>query len=856
MSGLSASMWTSVSGLLSHSKKMQVVGNNLANVSTIGFKAQRMDFNDYLYTSGASASGAVQMGAGTSVYALLGDFSQGSFESTNSFSDLAIDGKGFFGVRDPNSTAISYSRAGDFYFNEKGQFVNPQGYVVQGRPVDNTVRLTFNNGVTDMGTTTDVQSAYVGGGSPQDVLFESWNINAQRTTNVSTAGTGLLNDISNQDKSTSMTSPLTALFDSWNANAEPPLAGSAYAQSSSMKVYDEGGSTHDLTIYYDAVSLERNNSDGSVGYALEGLPAGCKVYEYLVTIPPEEDMRSYGGQGYDVNSESWAKEPTRFYNDPVTGETCKNAGVLASGILIFDSAGNLIDQTAYTFGATESPAANDQISGSPDDKSMWQPTKISNNGYPTFTANFTGQPLANSVSETMTSATGVTPYSQAEEYIIELNMGLKQIAQPAWENTEANSVLLDANGKPYFTSANNNVNSNLAMSDGSTVNGVELGTDSPLGYYYVSTDGAWAGQKVFGDAANAAACIYGDEYGYYTSATGGADRIYGHINVGGDKTIGVNANGKFFVTGDPNNNTQYEYTDGTLLLNKDGNGYYAVATTGGYTGAAEGDFVYGTFTDPAGGGNTDVAILHDAQGYYYIDQVGGNNDKVYLTNGLNTSGVTSFSSGNVKGVYEYAAATNDADNYIVKPQTFIEPVTGNDSNSLASLMTQLEQKPDGSWQATVNLNTNAATMTAAEKQDNAIVANKDTYVDQTAQDGYGSGRMSNMQFDENGVLYVTYNNGVTLPMWQLCIYDFENYQGLYREGGNLYSATSDSGNAMLGVAGDNGFGSLVAYSIEQSNVDMTTEFVQMIATQRGFQANSKGVTTTDTMLETVINMKR
>ena len=187
MSGLSASMWTSVSGLLSHSKKMQVVGNNIANVSTIGFKGQRMDFNDYLYTSGSSASGSVQMGAGASVYALLGDFSQGSFESTNSFSDLAIDGKGFFGVRDPNSRTINYSRAGDFYFNEKGQFVNPQGYVVQGRPVDNSVRLTFNNGVTDLGTTADIESAYVGGGSPQDVLFESWNINAQRTTSVSTA---------------------------------------------------------------------------------------------------------------------------------------------------------------------------------------------------------------------------------------------------------------------------------------------------------------------------------------------------------------------------------------------------------------------------------------------------------------------------------------------------------------------------------------------------------------------------------------------------------------------------------------------------------------------------------------------
>ena len=60
--GLSASMWTSVSGLLAHGNKMNVVGNNIANVSTIGFKSQRMDFNDYLYLSGGSASGPTQIG--------------------------------------------------------------------------------------------------------------------------------------------------------------------------------------------------------------------------------------------------------------------------------------------------------------------------------------------------------------------------------------------------------------------------------------------------------------------------------------------------------------------------------------------------------------------------------------------------------------------------------------------------------------------------------------------------------------------------------------------------------------------------------------------------------------------------
>ncbi len=95
-----------------------------------------------------------------------------------------------------------------------------------------------------------------------------------------------------------------------------------------------------------------------------------------------------------------------------------------------------------------------------------------------------------------------------------------------------------------------------------------------------------------------------------------------------------------------------------------------------------------------------------------------------------------------------------------------------------------------------------------------------------------------------------------MALYQISMYDFDNLQGLYREGNNLYSQTKESGTARQGVAGDSGFGSVKSYNIEQSNVDMSREFVQMIATQRGFQANSKTITTVDSMLETVIGMKR
>lgn len=213
MSGLSSSLWTGVSGLMTHSKKMNVVGNNLANVSTIGFKAQRMDFNDYLYLGGASASGPIQVGAGVGVYALLGDFSQGSFESTNTASDVAIDGNGFFGVRKPNSNAIFYTRAGDFYFNADRELQTPTGLKVQGWRMDNRVKTSVRTpGTPANADGVQSESSFIGQGAPRDIVLDSWNLVPQQTTSVKFT-MGLQNDPSPEGKS-----PIQ-MFQAWDANA-------------------------------------------------------------------------------------------------------------------------------------------------------------------------------------------------------------------------------------------------------------------------------------------------------------------------------------------------------------------------------------------------------------------------------------------------------------------------------------------------------------------------------------------------------------------------------------------------------------------------------------------------------------
>lgn len=124
------------------------------------------------------------------------------------------------------------------------------------------------------------------------------------------------------------------------------------------------------------------------------------------------------------------------------------------------------------------------------------------------------------------------------------------------------------------------------------------------------------------------------------------------------------------------------------------------------------------------------------------------------------------------------------------------------------------------------------------------------------QDGYAEGIMSHYNIGTDGMITASYSNGVNKDIWQIPLCRFTSNDGLYRAGNNLYQATQDVGNITLGVAGDENFGDIISYSLEISNVDIATELVNMIVTQRGFQSNTKVVTTTDEMLRKAMEIKR
>lgn len=240
---LSSALFSGISGLNTLGNSMTVIGDNIANVNTVGFKGSRVTFQDVLSQTVATTAGTAQVGRGTILADISSSFAQGSFESTNSTTDLAIGGQGFFVVRDPASVNNDYyTRAGEFRFDKDGNFVNPAGYIVRGWGLD-----------------ADTGEDY---GSITDITLQSFTSSPRETDHVTV--------IANLDSDA--TSLTAALETAWDGSAASPIGGAAYEYQTSLKVYDSLGSTHDITVYYD-------------------LQAGS-TWEYIVTCNPAEDVRA------------------------------------------------------------------------------------------------------------------------------------------------------------------------------------------------------------------------------------------------------------------------------------------------------------------------------------------------------------------------------------------------------------------------------------------------------------------------------------------------------------------------------------------------------------------------------------
>jgi flagellar hook protein FlgE len=123
------------------------------------------------------------------------------------------------------------------------------------------------------------------------------------------------------------------------------------------------------------------------------------------------------------------------------------------------------------------------------------------------------------------------------------------------------------------------------------------------------------------------------------------------------------------------------------------------------------------------------------------------------------------------------------------------------------------------------------------------------------QDGYTAGQFDGLNIDASGTVRANYTNGQTKALGKIMLANFANPNGLKQVGNSNYVANSISGDAVLGQAGSDGFGSIQSGALERSNVDITEELVNLITAQRNFQANSKAIETETTLTQTIIQIR-
>jgi len=124
------------------------------------------------------------------------------------------------------------------------------------------------------------------------------------------------------------------------------------------------------------------------------------------------------------------------------------------------------------------------------------------------------------------------------------------------------------------------------------------------------------------------------------------------------------------------------------------------------------------------------------------------------------------------------------------------------------------------------------------------------------QDGYTNGTLQSFTIDSTGTIVGGFTNGITQVLGQLQLADFNNPEGLNRVGDNAYQTTANSGTAILGYAGEGSVSSIASGALEMSNVDLAQEFTDMIIAQRGFQANGRVISTTDQLMQDLVNLKQ
>ncbi|ECC0295573.1 flagellar hook protein FlgE [Campylobacter coli] len=849
------SLWSGVSGLQAHQVAMDVEGNNISNVNTTGFKYSRADFGTMFSqtvkiatapTDGRGGSNPLQIGLGVSVSSTTRIHSQGSVQTTDKNTDVAIDGDGFFMVSDDGGLTRYLTRSGDFKLDAYGNFVNNAGFVVQGW------NINWDDQTIDSSR------------SPQNIFIDpGMHIPAAKSTEVAIKAN--LNSGLNIGTSSRNLYALDSVH-GWNNKTQRPEdendTGTTQFYTTSKNAVEVTEKGVDAGSLFNANGQGLNLREGQgiwVSYADAKFTTdranGANVFDPNLTVAQQNNVIFWGNKDISVtldinlngvriqNDNIRSLDEAIAYINTFTAPTDTRDGTGVKAVKKADGSG--IEFVNDNADGTTDNMKNIDLTVNVGNSAGERNTIIYNANTGVFSPQ--GGNLTTAQNDTDWIA-GVAQVGQPQN--VKVVTAHKYIYS---SNPVTIPPMINPDGGPAFQPNNGNRPTDPASANywdaiqGSLKNTTErtfrttedlrelLQRDARYGVDYNGS----------GIIDNATPTFDANDINQAVKVVVTENGNFAISNANETSTIPANAGaGAGAATTDPKNMS----FNITAYSNKQG----TVSTNDAFTK------IFKAFDGPLVIGNQikeseQLKLSAFSAGLEIYDSLGSKHtlEVQFVKQSTTQDGGNEWQM--IIRVPEPAEINTTGEgptNIIVGTARF------NNDGSLASYTPRtINFSPNNGAAPNQQIKLSFGT---SGSNDGLVSSNSASTLTGQATDGYTSGNLKPdaIRVDDKGNILGEFTNGKTFAVAKIAMASVANNSGLEEIGGNLFKVTANSGNIVVGEAGTGGRGEMKTAALEMSNVDLSRSLTELIIIQRGYQANSKTISTSDQMLQTLIQLKQ
>lgn len=853
------SLWSGVSGLQAHQVAMDVEGNNISNVNTTGFKYSRADFGTMFSqtvkiatapTDGRGGSNPLQIGLGVSVSSTTRIHSQGSVQTTDKNTDVAINGDGFFMVSDDGGLTNYLTRSGDFKLDAYGNFVNNAGFVVQGW------NINWDTQSIDSSRT------------PQNIFIDpGMHIPAAQSTEVAIKAN--LNSGLNIGTASR---PLYSLDSVHGFNQK----------TGETKDENDTGTTQFYTTSKNSVEVTEKGVDAGSLFNANGQGLNLRDGQGIWV--------SYADAKYSTNQLGFnAFDPNLHQNQTAAfwgnGNKKTRLDIVINGVVIQnDTIGSIDEAIAYINTFTAPTDAREGTGVRAVKNADGSGIDFVNDNADGTTDNMKNINLVvnanNTAGEAWTATWNAATNTFNQYTLIQQNNASLWTATGGQAGTQNNltggrsAQIITAHKYIYSSSPQTlppmyNPDGGFNYIPGTNAqppawNGTDAATIGSQNYYNAVMNGSLLNTNIrtFHTTEDLRELLQRDaRYGVDYDGSG----KFAAADVNENVKVVVNSSGAFSLTN----------------VNKTSNSPTLTAPGGQGPlnfGPHNMNFNITAYTDERGTVSTNDAFTKIFKGLDGSFPAGNQvKQSELLKLSAFSAGLEIYDSLGSKHTLEVQfvkqSTTQDGGNewqmIIRVPEPAEINTTGEGPNNI--IVGTARFNNDGSLSnynpRTINFSPNNGaapnqqiklSFGTSGSNDGLVSSNSASTLTGQATDGYTSGNLKPdaIRVDDKGNILGEFTNGKTFAVAKMAMASVANNSGLEEIGGNLFKVTANSGAIVVGEAGTGGRGEMKTSALEMSNVDLSRSLTELIIIQRGYQANSKTISTSDQMLQTLIQLKQ